>query len=433
MTDNKDDTTQGDPEESVASLDVLDDAEQVVAAFGGIRPMASRLGVAATTIQGWKSRGNIPQNRREAVLEAAKADGIDLSAAVERPIDDASEEDASAIVEMAVPVQAPPPQAQKSNNGIAWLALLIAVGTGAAVLTQPKWTPFVFGEVPAAVPSGFEARITALESKPSVPDMSRRVVAAEQVLNELRAREPVLAAPDLTPRLNALSMRLDGLTQTLETARAEGRAAVDVRASDIAALREAFDTLSSKVEKAAVDTAAANAQGSAIVLAVGALEVALDGGLPYQDALDAIERLAPPGDKRLMEPVGVLKPNAEKGIPTRTQLTRRLSVLASTRGTPLWSAEGESWTDKMLQKIDTVVAIRRVDDSADSRAQSDLLLRAADARDLPEAIAVMEDATGAGADWVRDAQNRIAAEQALAAMRLRAIVRLRETVESSDR
>lgn len=433
MTDNKDDTTQADSKEPMVSPDILDDAEQVVAAFGGIRPMAARLGVAATTIQGWKSRGNIPQNRREAVLEAAKADGIDLSAPVDAPIDDAPEEAAPAIAEMAVPVQAPPPPAQKSNSGIAWLALLVAVGTGAAVLTQPHWTPLVFGEVPTAVPSGLEARITALESKPSVPDMSRRVVAAEQVLNELRAREPVLAAPDLTPRLNALSMRLDGLTQTLESARTEGRAATDVRASDIAALREAFDALSTKVEEAAVDTAAANAQGSAIVLAVGALDVLLDGGLPYQDALDAIEGLAPPGDNKLMEPVLILKPNAGKGIPTRTQLTRRLSGLASTRGTPLWSAEGKSWTDKMLQKIDTVVAIRRVEDSADSRAQSDLLLRAASASDLPEAIAVMEGATGAGADWVRDAQNRVTAEQALAALRLRAIARLRETAESSDR
>jgi len=433
MTDNKDDTTQGEPEAPVASHDILDDAEQVVAAFGGIRPMATRLGVAATTIQGWKSRGNIPQNRREVVLEAATANGIDLSAAVHVPIDDAPEDAAPAMAELASPVQAPPPSAQKSNSGIAWLALLVAVGTGAAVLTQPKWTPLVFEETPAGVPSGLEARITALESKPSVPDMSRRVVAAEQVLNELRAREPALVPPDLTPRLNALSARLDALTQTLESTRTEGRAAIDVSASDIVALRAAFETLSAKVENAAVQTAAANAQGSAAVLAVGALEVVLGGGLPYVDAIGAIERLAPSNDKKLMEPIGILKPNAAKGIPTRPQLTRRLSVLAASRGTPLWSAEGQSWTDKLLQKIDTVVAIRRVDDGADSRAQADLLVRAAAASDLPDAIAALEGATGAGADWARDAQNRIAAEQALAALRLRAIERLGDTAESLGR
>ena len=36
---------------------ILDNAEKVVAAFGGIRPMAKKLGVAVTTVQGWKERG----------------------------------------------------------------------------------------------------------------------------------------------------------------------------------------------------------------------------------------------------------------------------------------------------------------------------------------------------------------------------------------
>ena len=55
------------------------DASAVIDAFGGVRPMASRLGVAATTIQGWKSRGNIPEGRRQAVQDVAAAAGIDLS------------------------------------------------------------------------------------------------------------------------------------------------------------------------------------------------------------------------------------------------------------------------------------------------------------------------------------------------------------------
>ena len=67
----------------------LRDAKSIVAAFGGVRPMASRLNIAVTTIQGWKSRGNIPKNRRRAVLEAAQADGLDLTVPL---IADGSEE-----------------------------------------------------------------------------------------------------------------------------------------------------------------------------------------------------------------------------------------------------------------------------------------------------------------------------------------------------
>lgn len=50
---------------------------RVIAAFGGIRPLANRLGITASTVQGWKKRGFIPKARAEAVLMAAKEGGID--------------------------------------------------------------------------------------------------------------------------------------------------------------------------------------------------------------------------------------------------------------------------------------------------------------------------------------------------------------------
>ncbi|MFH1158780.1 MAG: uroporphyrinogen-III synthase [Pseudomonadota bacterium] len=49
----------------------------VIAAFGGIRPLASRMGITASIVQGWKKRGFIPELRTEAVLAAAKEGGID--------------------------------------------------------------------------------------------------------------------------------------------------------------------------------------------------------------------------------------------------------------------------------------------------------------------------------------------------------------------
>ena len=59
---------------------ILDDAARVIEAFGGIRPMAKKLGVAVTTIQGWKERNAIPVQRLDQVREAARLEGIDLFA-----------------------------------------------------------------------------------------------------------------------------------------------------------------------------------------------------------------------------------------------------------------------------------------------------------------------------------------------------------------
>lgn len=59
--------------------DKLSKAEQIIERFGGIRPMAKAMGIAVTTVQGWKKRQSIPLARKEDVLTAAAAHHIDLS------------------------------------------------------------------------------------------------------------------------------------------------------------------------------------------------------------------------------------------------------------------------------------------------------------------------------------------------------------------
>ena len=54
------------------------DARQVIERFGGIRPMASKLDLTASTVQGWSERNSIPAPRREAVLRAAREQGLGI-------------------------------------------------------------------------------------------------------------------------------------------------------------------------------------------------------------------------------------------------------------------------------------------------------------------------------------------------------------------
>ena len=57
----------------------IENAEKIIEMFGGIRPMANKMGVPVTTVQGWKKRNVIPGNRRDQVMQAAKTNNIDLS------------------------------------------------------------------------------------------------------------------------------------------------------------------------------------------------------------------------------------------------------------------------------------------------------------------------------------------------------------------
>ncbi len=57
----------------------IENAAVIIEKFGGIRPMSAKINVAVTTIQGWKKRDAIPATRKDAILEAAVANDIDLS------------------------------------------------------------------------------------------------------------------------------------------------------------------------------------------------------------------------------------------------------------------------------------------------------------------------------------------------------------------
>lgn len=55
---------------------------EIIEAFGGLRPMAGKLKVAVSTVQGWKERDSIPTARHGEILSAAKAHNIALDPAV---------------------------------------------------------------------------------------------------------------------------------------------------------------------------------------------------------------------------------------------------------------------------------------------------------------------------------------------------------------
>lgn len=74
----------------------IPDASTIIDRFGGIRPMANKLGMAVTTVQGWKKRGVIPANRVDQIAAAATAHGIDLGPllrVVEGAVDEPSSSD----------------------------------------------------------------------------------------------------------------------------------------------------------------------------------------------------------------------------------------------------------------------------------------------------------------------------------------------------
>jgi hypothetical protein len=71
-------------EEKGLDSDALGNAADIIERFGGIRPMATKMAVPVTTVQGWKKRNVIPGNRRNDVLRAAQSNNIDISDIIEK-------------------------------------------------------------------------------------------------------------------------------------------------------------------------------------------------------------------------------------------------------------------------------------------------------------------------------------------------------------
>ncbi|WP_421779692.1 COG4223 family protein [Kiloniella litopenaei] len=61
--------------------------QEIINAFGGLRPLASKLGIAVSTVQGWKERDSIPSARHEDILKAAAKANITLNVARVRESD----------------------------------------------------------------------------------------------------------------------------------------------------------------------------------------------------------------------------------------------------------------------------------------------------------------------------------------------------------
>lgn len=57
----------------------IENAEEIIDRFGGIRPMATKMDVPVTTVQGWKKRNVIPGNRRDDITRAAAQHNVSLA------------------------------------------------------------------------------------------------------------------------------------------------------------------------------------------------------------------------------------------------------------------------------------------------------------------------------------------------------------------
>jgi hypothetical protein len=315
-------------------------AQAVIQVFGGIRPMAHKLGIAVSTVQGWKERGTIPRSRHPEIQAAAAGAGL----ALDPQLLAASDQTQPPVIEgvgapVAEPVEAPPPAASPGPAPAAlhpereapgWLrrlapqlpavalgGVLVVAGVLLAMGTSDLW--LAGSTAPQGDLGALETRLAALEARPAgVADPDPRLAALEGRLEALRQQLAALPSGGDPAALQALRAEL------LAAATAAVQPALEASAGQLAALGAALDEtrkeladLAARIQSLPADGVAAGelkqtlgADIAQLTERILALEATTGAQASRLGALDTL-------DQRIADSVGAAEARLARELETR--------------------------------------------------------------------------------------------------------------------
>ena len=465
-------------------------AAEIIDRFGGIRPMAAKLDMPVTTIQGWKARGRIPANRIETLRAAAAEHGIDLSGLgavassavpdvpgtsatpatdveTSEPSDDAdtptdapkdadqtaaeADEESRPDTATGAGIADAPPARAGGSSGLAWVALLIAVVAAVGLLTQRYWTPYLGGSgaTGAATGAADTAAVDALSEKVAKLEAGQQKLAGIQsqiaTLDKRVAALPTSSAggadaeqlETITKEIAATKQAVDGMATRVTGLEANvGKTPQPVAEAlsrlqqDAATMRQSISALSSRIKALEDRPVISGERIAALAVTAGQLESAVLAGQAYSGPLARLRALAA-GDKAMADPIATLAKDADSGVPTLAALTRGFDRLAPEL---VASAPGEAptgWFGKIREKAVALVNLRPVGASGSASPITRAEQAVADG-DLATALKALDEVTGPVDNWRTDAQRRLAADDAVAKINAQVVDRLAGSAETGS-
>jgi hypothetical protein len=445
-------------------------AEEVIEALGGIRPSAAKLGVPVTTVQGWKTRGRIPENRHAEIKRTLTELGIHISEDVlvvgsdevsgntERPkkadeIESAEDtadltpeanpsDDQSDRVSVTVP---------RSSGGI---LAGVAIFLSALALLAIGVSIFRPGLLPAPHSVNLEnvyGRVDEFEKRVSQKlDAYSRALAENAVNREKLER-----------RIEEIGLRIEAVAENLPTVGKGDNAAeiaqlresiAEIGAEVLAAKSQISEASSKEASKAAavvaglnsrfddVDTRIASLQSGqkdveakisgaisrrggaasadvALLVAMGQLEAAVQSGLNIKNALERVRRIASQ-DSVVTEILNDFEVGVTQGFATSAELNQEFRQIRSILAAGRPPAEGWGLADGAWAQLKAAVGLRRIDDGSNSPIT--LAERALENGDLSTAIEVTKGYGAKVDSWREKLGVRLRLEKDL--MRLHEVV-----------
>jgi hypothetical protein len=388
--------------------------DAVIERFGGIRPMASKLDVPVTTVQGWKERGQIPERRWPEIEAAAVRHGVSLAS-----IDGAppaapwSESAASSSSAPFTPSHSPPspgphgpaaasPPPPRRGGRLRALGALVLLLAAAAGIAYVGWRS---DYVRSRLPGGTQSAASDMPSSP-------------------------MASPTASPAMPAAPPR-DEMTDrlaSLEAKVADGGAIAALRAEnerlagEIAALKSQI----AGFERERALRARQRERAQSFLSAVENLRAAAAGAGSYAAALDLVSA-AVGDDPKVAEVLKPLHARAERGVPTRQMLAARFDSVAADAMRAEAGGKPGLWGN-VAEQVSHLIVVRRTGARAPAGGVEAALWKAnvsLRAGDLAGAVAALdgmpEPTASAVAPWLDDARARLSLDRTVASLEARVV------------
>ena len=389
-------------------------AEAIIKDFGGIRPMAAKLGIPVTTVQGWKSRGHIPLNRRKPILEAARKHNVNLSDAVLRELDrepvtltstpDSGNETGSATGQFEESLEGPKTNpnndVKKKNNlaspstgthdasrtneknrsywrsgGLILLAAAAVTWSGWFVLSESNWIQSYFSgsgqvhpikKVPALGGQETESGVKVI--KPIVSKSSEETKMPDNnvpvKIEQEMTREPLEAKiENIELRLDLFQRRLEKINGSILSLAKENNYALSQFAGQVSQINDNINKMENKIKNLSFERRQGGKDIALQALLLGQLENEIFAGRPYLNRLQSLRKsLAAPVPKQIFE--GLAR-RADQGVPTPLMLVTSFNNLAiqrahKNRTRELKKSSSESIIERLKSELTGLFSIRRV-------------------------------------------------------------------------
>lgn len=378
----------------MTNTDGLQNVETLINRFGGMRPMARKVDVPVSTIQGWKKRDHIPSDRIDEIVRAAKTnqislDGFDVTA------NTANQNTAQAKPTPPSPVAPTASQKQKisparptQNNETTQKYSLDArqikrdavkrsvITTVSIIAILGGVGYFLFGNEAKEIKNvatnqkQIETRLNSFETTVTdgLNSLSDQVKSLTDNTRPLSTRIATLENQIKSVDLNGLVSRFENLTQTVDGQGNTAQAFANMQ-SIVTILQNRMDSLDIALEQAKNENAEMAASmenvtsrdlsAAAMLLAMTQMRSNLNRAQPFAEDLSILQELVGQDDPELTAAINRLAPYAESGVLTPEGLSNQLKGVTGDIISSAIRGEDVSIKNKIMARIGQILSVQK--------------------------------------------------------------------------